>query len=267
MKLLSRKLTDHGFSVVTADSAATAFNAINDQIPDMILLDVNMPEVSGIDMLKELREEPRTQLLPVIMVSALDQTDDIVTALELGANDYVVKPINERILIARMETHLKLSGLIHNLQIQTELLAKHSAYDELTGCYTRPSLKNALVGELERLKGGGSRLSVAMIGIDHFHKVNDDYGPDGGDEIIRAFVEFLSEQIRATDILGRYEGDKFCVILPDMPCSSAMRNSESIRAAVEQTPFSLSNGDKVDLTVSIGVTEALDLDAADPDAL
>ena len=118
LKLLDYLLTQHGFSVTSADSAAAAFDIIRKQLPDMILLDVNMPDVSGIEMLQELRRDPRTRLLPVIMISFNDQTNDIVTALELGANDYVVKPINERILVARMETHLKLSGLLHSQKIQ-----------------------------------------------------------------------------------------------------------------------------------------------------
>ncbi|MBI3269484.1 MAG: diguanylate cyclase [Planctomycetes bacterium] len=252
LDLLRRRLSRQGYEVPIASSASEAAAEIADRMPDMVLLDINMPEVSGLDFLKQLRASPKTLLLPVIMVSALTDTDSIVTAIQDGANDYVTKPINLPVLLARMETHLKMAALVQHLETQTQILSKLAALDYLTGIYNRRSMFDALEVELNRCRRSGRRLSVLMLDLDHFKRINDSHGHPAGDLVLREFASRAKQALRSTDILCRYGGEEFCVILPETETASALAAAERIRQAIGARSFMLES-DEVTVTVSVGV--------------
>ena len=144
LDMLRARLLRHGYEVSMAASAAEAEAVVSRRVPDIILLDIRMPDVTGLDYLRLLRGSPQTLRLPVIMVSGLGDTENIVTAIRGGANDYVTKPINLPVLLARMETHLKMAALLMHLEAQTQILGKLAALDHLTGVYNRRSLFDVL---------------------------------------------------------------------------------------------------------------------------
>jgi len=252
LTLLSKRLEQRGYQVSTAESAEQALAVIKADRPDVMLLDIFMPKVSGVDLLRTLRESEATKALPVILVSALGDTSHIVRGLAEGANDYVTKPVNQPILVARIEALLRSSAMVRRLEVQTEILSRLAAYDELTGVYNRRSLFHALENEVSRSGRYGRDLSVLLLDIDHFKSVNDEYGHSSGDVVLRAVAQRAFESLRSCDTLCRYGGEEFCAILPETNATGGVRAAERVRMAVERAPF-LVNEKSLSMSVSIGI--------------
>jgi diguanylate cyclase (GGDEF)-like protein len=141
---------------------------------------------------------------------------------------------------------------VRRLEVQTELLAKLAAYDELTGAYNRRSMFHHLEAELGRSQRYGRCLSVLMLDVDHFKRVNDGHGHRAGDQVLAWFAQLLAAQLRSMDFVCRYGGEEFCVLLPETPAPGALIVAERLRAAVERSPFT-SAGLSLSVTSSIGV--------------
>jgi diguanylate cyclase (GGDEF)-like protein len=155
------------------------------------------------------------------------------------------------ILTARMEALLRSSELVRRLEVQTELLSKLAAFDDLTGAYNRRSLFHHLEAELSRCRRYGRSVSVLMVDLDHFKRVNDQYGHLVGDDVLRSIVQIMQAELRAMDLLCRYGGEEFCAILPETNHPGAGRAAERLRSAVERSVIQ-HEGKKLPLTVSIG---------------
>ena len=251
LEVYAQRLERRGYTVASAVSAEEARVRLDEAQPDIVLLDVFMPKVSGFEFLRELRSSPRTSTTPVILISALSDTKHIVEGLELGANDYVTKPIVMPILTARMEALLRSQELVRRLEVQTELLSKLAAFDDLTGAYNRRSMFHHLEAELSRCKRYGRSVSVLMVDIDHFKRVNDSHGHLVGDQALRSIAQIMQTELRAMDLLCRYGGEEFCAILPETNHPGAARAAERLRSAVERTAIE-HEVVKLSLTVSVG---------------
>src|SRR5262249_50431398 len=162
--------------------------------------DVVLPKVNGFDLVREFRDDPKTANVPIILVSGLSDTDHIVKGLEVGANDYVTKPIVLPILTARMEALLRSRELVRQLEVHTELLAKLAASDELTGTFNRRSMFHHLEAELSRSRRYSRSLSLLMLDLDHFKRVNDDHGHRVGDAVLQAVATTLITELRSMDV-------------------------------------------------------------------
>jgi diguanylate cyclase (GGDEF)-like protein len=267
LEVYAQRLERRGYRVATALSAEEARVEVEAGVPDLILLDVFMPKVSGFEYVRELRADPKTARVPIILISALSDTQHIVEGLELGANDYVTKPIVMPILTARMEALLRSSELVRKLEVQTELLSKLAAFDDLTGVYNRRSMFHHLEAELSRCRRYGRSLSVLMVDIDHFKRVNDDQGHLVGDQALRWVAATLQNELRSMDFLCRYGGEEFCAILPETNRTGAARVGERLRSAIERSLFDAET-QKISLSISIGGdTWAADGNPTYPDLL
>ena len=266
LKLYQRRLRRYGYDVRTVLNAEEAEIAIGERLPDMILLDVFLPHTSGLEYLTQLRQNPRTKTLPIILVSGSDDTEHVVRGLDEGANDYVVKPFQMEVLLARMQTQLRLASLVKKLESQTEALSKLAAYDELTGVYNRRSLFKALESEISRSARYSYPLSVMMLDLDHFKKINDDHGHAAGDAVLRRFALVVGETLRKIDVLCRYGGEEFCAILPETSISAAIKVAERVREAIERDSITFEDVE-LSITVSIGITAVTPLRGAEPDHL
>jgi diguanylate cyclase (GGDEF)-like protein len=251
LEVYAQRLTRRGYSITTSISADEARIELSNGLPDLILLDVFMPKVTGFEFLRELRADPKTATIPIILISALTDTKHIVEGLELGANDYVTKPIVMPILTARMEALLRSSELVRRLEVQTELLSKLAAFDDLTGAYNRRSMFHHLEAELGRCQRYSRSISVLMIDVDHFKKVNDEHGHRAGDLALTWVAGVLNEQLRSMDFLCRYGGEEFCAILPETGAAGALRAGERLRSALEGERFTF-EGTTIPITASIG---------------
>jgi two-component system cell cycle response regulator len=220
----------------------------------LVITDLNMPNMSGHQLLVEIRRsnDPRINSLPVIVMTATeDKTESHLSFLN-GANDFVTKPIDEMELLARVNVHYRLANTIRKLEASQKLLAIQATTDPLTGLRNRRSFfekADELVGFYQRYK---TDLSLLMIDIDNFKRINDTLGHEGGDVVLTRFAEILSSMAREVDFVARIGGEEFAVLMPDTRRLGAAVLAERTRAAIENSPISY-NQTSHKITASIGV--------------
>ncbi|MBI3804926.1 MAG: diguanylate cyclase [Nitrospirae bacterium] len=248
-----------GFEVSWAYTGAETIRQVRQNPPDLILLDLVLPDITGHDVFRLLRANPGTARIPVIVVTVRDKTDDKVLSFEQGVSDYITKPFDARELKARIDACLRMK------QLQNDLIQKNEEYkgllkhvqelaitDPVTHLFNRRYFKEVLQQEFSRAQRYGTLFSCLMIDIDHFKRINDTFGHDAGDKVLNAVSHLLQTQIRDVDLLARYGGDEFAILLPESPRDSARQVAERICLAVaEQIHPALPQRDSV--TVSIGL--------------
>ena len=260
--VMQRALQIAGYDVAGAGSAENARECIKNQVPDLILLDISMPDVSGLEFLTELRNQSKTARIPVILVSALTDTDTIVTGLQTGANDYIMKPVEMPVLLARVQTQLSVAERARALEMQAGNLAKLALTDALTGLINRRGFVDIFTSEISRARRYKRPLVVAMMDLDHFKIVNDRHGHAGGDAVLRTFASTARAAFRSTDVICRYGGEEFCVLMPETKIRGAMQVAERARLAIEKMMV-MHDGNAIAATVSIGVASAFEGEGAD----
>jgi diguanylate cyclase (GGDEF)-like protein len=250
---LTQYLELQGYRARSANSVREAIEAIDKQMPEIILLDLVMPEEGGMELLAELRQDPETQTLPVIVTSALKDTDDIVGALRAGANDYITKPVDLQILLARVERHLALAQAMAGLARQTDLQWQMAAgQEDPSGACNRKHLMETLESEIHRSGRHGTPLSLLVIELDQYNGVSGEHGIAAADAMLRQFVESMAAALRRSDRLCRAEATTFCAVLPQTDEAGALQAAEQIRQWMENIAFTVDSKD-VTSTVSIGV--------------
>ncbi|MBL4940278.1 MAG: diguanylate cyclase [Colwellia sp.] len=250
--LLSFDLKAAGCDVISAGSGEMALAILASTGVDLIILDVHMPGLSGLVTLERLKRNVHWQMIPVIMLSSSDGEDEVVTALELGADDYVVKPYISKVLFARMRTALR-------LREKTKALEDLAKTDFLTGINNRACFDELASCAISQAQRSERPLVMAMFDIDFFKLVNDDYGHDMGDKVLKSFAASLIESFRNYDIIARIGGEEFAVCLPNTSIKNAIYACERLRASVEYMRVPLNNGSKkeIGITVSIGVASSV----------
>jgi diguanylate cyclase (GGDEF)-like protein len=237
---------DYQVRVATSGADALRIAAYEDP-PDLILLDVLMPEMDGYEVCRRLKAEAHTRRIPVIFVTAKDAVDDETFGLELGAVDYITKPFSMAIVKARIRTHLE-------LKLAHDRLESLSFLDGLTGIPNRRRFDHLLELEWRRAVRTGDFFSVLMIDIDHFKIYNDSYGHLAGDDCIRRIAVELSTGVqRLAGTVARYGGEEFGVLLPRSDSHAAVAGAEELRARVEA--LRLPHGGQVQgrvVTISLG---------------
>jgi diguanylate cyclase (GGDEF)-like protein len=215
--------------------------------PDLVLLDVMMPEIDGFEVCRRLKANPRTQNIPVIFVTAKSDEIDEELGLNLGAIDYITKPFSIPITKARIRNHLRLKR-------QADLLEFTSMVDALTGIPNRRRFDEVSEAECRRAERESTPLSFLMVDIDHFKEYNDHYGHGAGDVCLQAVANALAHGVsRPTDLVARYGGEEFVVILPDTDMKAAQMIAERLRKSVQEMALrhDFSGADHI-VTVSIG---------------
>jgi diguanylate cyclase (GGDEF)-like protein len=213
-EVLQRRLSMQGLSCRTAYDGNTAIAEVFKKTPDLILLDVILPDINGLELLKTFRKEHNSESLPVIMVSAFNDVDSISKCIQLGAQDYLPKPINGTILLAKVVAALERKfwrerekELVNKLHIQ-------ATTDQLTGIYNRRVIFEALDEAMDNSKQSKDRqFATIMFDIDFFKQVNDNYGHAGGDAVLISFAQLLETEISSPNIVGRIGGEEFLAIL------------------------------------------------------
>lgn len=247
LALLKAHLKNMGLDSILVDNAPQGIETAINEIPDLILLDIMMPEMDGYEACKRLKSDPRTAMIPIIFVSAKDRSEDKIAGLKLGAIDYVSKPFDPGELKARIDIILQM------ISLQEKLVAQANT-DELTGLANRRHFLEILEREVLQAKVKGSPLAVMMIDIDHFKMINDTYGHLGGDIILKQLAEILQENIFPLDIAARYGGEEFIIIMPDADINKASKAAERIRATVETTMWKISAAEQPHVTISGGLS-------------
>jgi two-component system cell cycle response regulator len=252
--LMQYVLKRGGHCIRLVSGGQAVLDACSEEVPDLILLDVTMPDLDGYEVARVLKSRPDTQDVPIVFVTGSAEVHHKVAGLTLGANDYITKPFHRDELLARVEVALRLKREADSLKSANARLAALSVTDGLTGVYNRRHLDQRVAEEVARSRRHGFPLSCLMVDVDHFKAINDGYGHPVGDRLLRGVAAVLRQQTRAADIVGRYGGDEFMVVAPSTALLSALVVGERIRATVAQREVTVA-GKPVQITVSIGVAQ------------
>jgi diguanylate cyclase (GGDEF)-like protein len=251
-KLTKTLLSKSNYVVMTADNGREGINIAETFNPQVILLDVMMPDIDGYKVCEELKSNDKTKDIPVVMVTSLTESVDKIRGLEIGAADYVTKPFNHGELLARVATHVKLKTIWDELQEKNRMLEDLCRTDGLTNLSNYRHFIEKLSYEFARSCRYGLSLCCAMLDIDHFKKVNDNYGHQAGDIILKSVSKIIIKNIREIDIAARYGGEEFGLILPHTKLEDAVRICNRIRENIESYGYEYNNL-MIKVTISIGL--------------
>ncbi len=242
--LLRLRLRGEGIELHHATSPIDGLALAKTLIPDLILLDIDMPKMNGFDVCRALKADPSTVAIPVIFLSASSDVDDKVAGFDLGAVDFVTKPFNTAELRARVRAALR-TKRYH------DMLSQRAQLDALTGLWNRGYFNRRLADEVAAAQRYGREVTLVLLDLDHFKKLNDGHGHPFGDRVLTATGDVLASSVRATDAACRYGGEEFGLILTETPASGARMCCERIRERVEALMLS-SKGKPVVVTASMG---------------
>lgn len=245
ISILTDILKNEGFTVFSADNGLSIIEMTHKLQPDVILLDIMMPVMDGFEVCKVLKNDYDSKDIPVIMVTARTDSKDIKTALDLGAFDYIKKPIDEIEVIARLQSALRLKKLQDELK---ELAMK----DNLTGLYNYALLIELLEKEIAKQQRNKNIISFVMLDIDFFKNVNDTYGHTAGNLVLKELAGILVKSVRKGDIVARYGGEEFGIVLQGANTQTAYQLCERLRKRVENFNFNTDN-ETIKITVSLGL--------------
>ncbi|BBJ23620.1 diguanylate cyclase [Candidatus Nitrotoga sp. AM1P] len=212
--------------------------------PDLILIDLYMPKCNGMDLAKVIRQLDAFVSIPIVFLSAEIDLDKQLVAMSLGGDDFLAKPILPQHLISSVNSRIRRSLILRSLVLR----------DSLTGLFNHTAIKDELDREVVRSKRHGTSLAFAMIDIDHFKQINDTYGHPIGDRVIKSLARLLKQRLRASDLVGRYGGEEFAVILVNADRATALQVLDTIRKDFSQLRY-LSDRKEFTVTFSCGIAD------------
>jgi two-component system, cell cycle response regulator len=248
--LVARTLEYEGFRVETANTGEEAMERLNRCSPDLILLDINMPGMGGLEALKQIRT--REPYIWVIFVSARNETNDIILGLDSGADDYLCKPFEPLELLARVRAQLRIKDVTDKLAAANARLQALVDIDDLTGLYNMRSIYTKLENEISRARRNKTAVAVIMMDMDNFKRVNDSHDHLFGSFVLSEVGKIIRNNIRGVDFGARYGGDEYLIALSDTTAEGASLFAERIRKIIMASVFE-KDRDSMKLTASLGV--------------
>lgn len=250
------------FQVFMATSGAQALSLCKDNPPDLVLLDIVMPGMDGFEVCTQLKTDAMTRNIPVIFVTAHTDAAQETRGLEVGAVDFISKPVNPAVVRARVKTHL-------TLKFQSDVMRKLVFLDGLTGVFNRRYFDQQLVMEMARAVRNQSALSLIMLDVDYFKRYNDQYGHQAGDDCLRHIAATLKAGLRRpADLVARYGGEEFACILPETDFNDAMVMAHELEQRVRAQAIAHQDSDTAPVvTISLGVAGRQAGTPGDADAL
>ncbi len=232
------------FDIRTVIDGQSGLDAIKEERPDLILLDINMPDMNGFEVCQQIKEKEESGSIPIIFLSAHSDADNIVKGFEMGGADYITKPYLPKEVLARIKTHLRLCKAIHTLDTLANI-------DELTGIANRRNFFAQANTYLKEAQEKDQQLHLFILDLDNFKEINDTYGHAVGDTIIKDFVNIVNTNISNIKTFARFGGDEFVLILTDIAVLDARQQVDNMRLLVEKSHFRPHNS--AHYTVSIGM--------------
>lgn len=270
-KHLKALLQRDGHEVLVAETGMQGIKLVKTDRPDLILLDLILPDISGREVCRWVKLNVETQAIPIIMLTSRTEVKERVAGLEEGANDYVTKPCDDSELKARIDAVLREKTLRDQLEKKNmeyeELMRKFERMaitDPVTGLFNRRRFEEVLAQEYERYCRYGTPFACLMIDVDHFKRINDTYGHDVGDLILRETAQTIQGQTRGVDTVARYGGDEFAVLLTQQKGDEAVKAAGRILKHVGQLHFKeIKKGERVTLSIGIALVPDPDLKEMD----
>ncbi len=253
LKISKAALEHEGYSVRTVDSGEEALTEFSNYQPHLILLDMSMPGLNGIETLRKIRDIER--YTAVIFLSGKSGTEHVITGLEAGANDYIRKPYDVAELIARVRTQLRIKDLNDRLKVANDRLKELVDIDDLTGLFNMRSLYKKLDFEIERARRYERSLGVIMMDLDHFKQVNDANDHLFGSFVLAEVGKMIRANMRKVDFAARYGGDEYLIVLTEINREGTQTFCERLCAAISSHVFEKDQL-KIKLTASLGFAVA-----------
>ncbi len=254
-----------GYEAATCDNGVEAWQIMQEGGgPSLALLDCLMPEMDGIELCRKIRNREGAPYVYIVMLSSRSEKEDVVQGVYSGADDYVIKPFHPDELRARLSAGRRILELQQRLMAAQEVLRAQAREDSLTGLMNRRAISETLEQELARTRRAAMPLGVMMLDIDHFKQINDRYGHDAGDAVLREASERLQAVVRLYDSVGRWGGEEFVILMPGCDLPGMMMLAERVRSRIAESPMA---APKICVTISAGVASIDPSGHPAPDAI
>jgi two-component system, cell cycle response regulator len=224
---------------------------------ELMIISASAQNFDGLRLAAHVRSQEGTRNIPILAICESEDKARALKALEVGVNDFIYRPIDDEELLARTRTLVKRKRHLDQLRTTVDSSMELAVTDQLTGLHNRRYMESQLKSHLQRASRGGPPVSVLIADIDHFKRVNDLFGHDAGDDVIREFAARLASNFRPRDLSCRFGGEEFVVIMPETAASDAIAIAERLRVSIEESPFVIGLArDRLDVTCSVGVAVA-----------
>ena len=222
---------------------------------DCVIISTALENFDPLRLCSQLRSIDRTRFVPIMLIANEEEEELVMRGLELGINDYLIRPLDEQELTARLTTQVKRKRYNDQLRASVAQTIEMAVTDGLTGLHNRRYFDSHLETLFERAEARRRPLSLMITDIDRFKAINDMHGHDGGDDVLREFAARLRQNVRGIDLACRFGGEEFIIVMPDTEFAIAQKVAERVRAQIAATPFEIgNNGKQIDVTVSVGVS-------------
>ena len=252
---LSLALTPHHAVSVESNAQEAMFKAAEDHV-DVLIISLGLAGYDSLRLCSQLRALERTRNLPILLVCDIEDRARVLRGMELGVNDWLSRPVDRNELLARVRTQLRQKRYADSLREKVQQSIELALFDPLTGLNNRRFLENHLSTMIENARMRRAPLTLMILDIDYFKRVNDTYGHDCGDEVLKGFADRLRGIIRGGDLLCRLGGEEFVIVMPGVNAQAAGRIAERARQAIEQEAFVMAaTNQQIPVTASIGLAE------------
>ena len=251
MNLRESLAVDHDHVDEVSDGAV-GFQRASEGDYDLVICSLNLASGDALRLVSQFRANEPTRHTPILMVGEEDQTEKLAKALDLGVNDYLMKPMDRNEMLARVRTQIRRRRYQERMRETYEQSLALALIDSLTGLYNRRYLFSHLSRLMSDTADRQKPLALLVVDVDHFKEVNDTHGHAIGDEVLKQLTDVMRSSVRNVDLVSRLGGEEFVVVMPDTPDTFAMMVAERLREVVENTPMTLDDGRELKVTISIG---------------
>jgi two-component system cell cycle response regulator len=251
-RLVATLSTEHAVDVEPDPSEALFHAAEGDY--DLVIVSLGLKDFDGLRLCSQVRSLERTRNVPILAVAEADNNQRLIRGLEIGVNDYLIRPVDRNEMLARVRTQIKKKRYTERLRDNVQASIEMAITDALTGLFNRRYMETHLATLMEQAASRGKPLALLILDIDYFKSINDGHGHDAGDDVLREFSLRIRKSIRNIDLACRYGGEEFVIVMPETDIAVAAMVAERIRRRIATEPFAIQEGARnLDVTISIGI--------------